>query len=266
MLDMQSLNRSLYNIEMAAGTGWLEEHTHRIKDVEEKKGSRAPFSEFTGLGVPPLAYIWYKAREILALGYVLGSFKPGYWGLTAAWLGKNIEEVTDADGFASLMGRLKGTEEFRVVYCELYIAAGYLTKGARVSFAASGSRFTVDPDLMVFCQAGVAESEPASYRAGLLLQKYHELAGGLVDNVVSSLIYQNIMLSPGEEPVKVLAELAEKMSGPIMAGRHDLVLTSSIMEGTPGKERLRVWSKSVGDKFSLPSGHSIYLPRLTYPA
>jgi len=265
LLDIQSLDSALNSIEMAAGTGWLEEHTHRIKDIEDKKSSQAIFGEYTALGVPPLAYIWYKAREILALGYILGNFNPGYWGLTAAWLGQNIVKVADIGSFASLMGRLKGAEEFRAACGELYIAAGYLTLGAGVSFTSSGGGFIVAPGQRIICQAGTIEVGPASDRVGILLKNYHEIARGFVDSTESLLIYLDVMLGPGEEPEKVLAALAEKLSGLIKAGGYQLILISSIMEGTPGKERLRLWSEKVRIENSQPSPYIIYLPRLVFP-
>lgn len=262
MLDLQALERALNNIEVAAETGWLEESTHRIKDVEEKKGPHASFGDFTGLGVPPLAYIWYRAREILALGQVLGSFRPGYWGLTAAWLGKNIGEVTEAEGFGSIMARLKGVAEFRAAFCELYIAAGYLSLGTGVSFAVTGGGgFTITPGVRVFCHAGGSRAVAADRAEGLL----QNMAGGLLDGGVA-LIYLEVMLGPGEEPEKVLGLMAEEMSGLIKAGHSKFILVSTIMEGTPGNERLRIWSESVMLGSNLPSEDGIYLPRLTFPA
>jgi hypothetical protein len=263
LLELEALDGALNNIEAAAGTGWLEEYTHRIKDVEENKGPRASFGNFTGPGIPPLAYIWYKAREILALGQVLGGVKPGYWGLTAAWLGQNIGKVAGVDGFTSLMDRLKGKEEFRDAYDELYIAAGYLALGAGVSFAAPGGGFTVTPGLRVFCLSEESEAKPKAGRSNVSLQKYEDLAFRLLEDGGISLIYLEVMLGPGEEPEKVLGDMTEKMSGQIKAGRGKLVLVSNIMEGAPGKERLRIWSASVGTESDL--SFNIYLPRLTFP-
>lgn len=278
MLDLQTLEKSLYTIEAAAGTGWLEEFTHRIKHVEQWKGPRTSIADFTNQGISPLAYIWYRGREILAVGQIQGVLRPGYWGLVAARLGLNMAKALARPGFTGLLHRLKEPPTCWAAMCDLGIAAGYLGLGLEVSFAPGrGSGLTVQPGVGVFCMASDPlrpwpDNNISSLTDGLV-QEYEGLIRSNPVGNDATLVYLEVSLAPGQEPGEVLPVLSNMVYGALASrqgGQVRVILTSTILEGRTGHERLRTWSELVGvypkQGQPWPPGFNLYLPRLIFPS
>lgn len=278
MLDLQTLAEALDTIEAAAGTGWLEEFTHSIKNVEQWKGPRTSIDDFTSEGISPLTYIWYRGREILAMGQIQGVLRPGYWGLVAAQLGLNMEKTLARPGFTSLLHRLKEPQTCWTAMCDLSIAAGYLGLGLEVSFnTGCGYGLIVKPGVGVFCFASAPGSLwPNSGSRSLADSLVREYEGLIQSNTVcndATLVYLEVRLAPGQEPDEVLPVLSNIMNGTLSSRQVEqvgVVLISTILEGRIGHERLRIWSEQVSaypeQGQPWPPGFNLYLPRLTFPS
>lgn len=278
MLDLQTLAEALDTIEVAAGTGWLEEFTHRLKHIEQLKGPRVSIDDFTNQGISPLAYIWYKGREILAVGQIQGVLRPGYWGLVAARLGLNMAKALARPGFTDLLHRLKELPTCWAATYDLSIAAGYLGLGLEVSFTPGrGSVLTVQPGVRVFCIASdpgwlCLDSNISSFTDSLV-QEYEGLIRSNPVGNDATLVYLEVALAPGQEPGEVLPVLSNMVYGALASrqgGQVRVILTSTILEGRIGHERLRTWSEQVGvypkQGQPWPPGFNLYLPRLIFPS
>lgn len=84
--------------------------------------------------IPPLAYLWYRAREELIFGELTGEFKAGYASARLRALGGDLDLLKNIRGIEKVLEQLKKIETFELACFALSVAAGYRRKDIPVLF------------------------------------------------------------------------------------------------------------------------------------
>lgn len=123
--DKKILEASLVFIEQTVGRDWIEEWVHNIRDNFER----------TNQYTPPLAMMWLKAKEELAMGELTGFYTPSDKMLHLAELGDNLKTLRGVTGFKGLIPLLKGDMADFINACRILgTAADYIDKRQIISF------------------------------------------------------------------------------------------------------------------------------------
>ncbi|WP_031513917.1 hypothetical protein [Desulfofalx alkaliphila] len=145
-LNLDRLDRNLSFIEQTVGKDWLENWVHHMRDNMGRMQYR----------VPPLALLWLKAKDELALGQLRGHVVPSESTLRIARLGSNLEALTRVPGYNEQIPLLKqGQQIFLHVEYRLDVAATLARQKLKLFLAHK----TGDPDIKL----GLSAKEVAVY-------------------------------------------------------------------------------------------------------
>lgn len=140
------VERGLDSIEKLAGLGWLKKWVHHLKERQPALAAMGGFLDPESVGVPPLAYLWYQAREELAMEQLGWSKGRGYAGQRVAALGKYVEAL-GVETVKKGTEFLKASTEFEPAIYKLQIAAHFARAGMQVEIIWDGQNST-KPDII----------------------------------------------------------------------------------------------------------------------
>lgn len=142
----EQVETGLASIEKLAGLGWLKKWVHHLKETQPALAAMGGFLAPESIGVPPLAYLWYQAREELAMEQLGWSMGHGYAGQRVAALGKYVEAL-GVETLKEATEFLKAGTEFEPAIYKLQIASYFARAGMQVEFIWDGQNST-KPDIM----------------------------------------------------------------------------------------------------------------------
>jgi hypothetical protein len=145
-----NIRRAVEHLESALGVPWLKENLKSIKKAHGGKVSFGCGIGTGGVGVAPVAYLWYRAQEELAFAEMSGRDYPGPYSLFAAVIGADLAILRDCPGLAEKITELKLADQPTRAICELGLASGYLRRGFGVIFAGNGFKLR-DKNILVSC-------------------------------------------------------------------------------------------------------------------
>ncbi|OAT81336.1 hypothetical protein [Desulfotomaculum copahuensis] len=229
-MELHDVDDALAEIESLAGLDWLKKCTDRLKEMDGAGPARGRYIELPPSGVPPLGYLWYRAKEECALselGLITGMSTTMQ---RLACLGKDLSLIRRQAGFAEWWTGFRDGRDFAPAAFQLAVAAGLQRRGWQVELKPeeNGRRLELwRPDCRLYALCRHAAG-PEGVSAVLT-------AGGCKTGETADVLYLDCAWQAGMDRQSVLEQYAIKLkteTGPAVPGA--VIFTVTYFRRTSG--------------------------------
>lgn len=253
-MEWYQLEEALTFTENKFGMDWLKDKVDEIKELDPERTTSGRYLNLWEAGVSPLALMWFKGREQLALYYLNGQFVPSPEALLLIRLINDIKTVENAAGLEARLEPLKDVSLFVMAAYEIHIAAGCAGLGQTVSFTRDLGLFRLlENDLTVAvskCQ------EPENCYVFDTLREPVLIQPGREDG--QRIYYVDYNMVPGEDPGEGLKHRAQLLRDKLSTGLITNVVCTTTVLGRDGRgyflleKSLPLWEVDMDSGIFLP--------------
>jgi|GEM_PF-3460239 hypothetical protein len=246
-MDALRLEEALTFVEQRFGMEWLKDNIDTLKESDPERTTSGRYINIGQTGISPLAGMWYRAREEMALYHLNGYLKPSVETLLLIRLVDEIRITEKVPGFHLLERSLKDISGYAKTAYGIHIAAGFLDLGYNVVFGEDIGKFYVSPQGLTVEVYNLPGQEAAPHLLPAL-----EKVGN--KNLV---YYFDCRPVPGEEPEKALEDWGRVLGQNIPPGVCNIVCTTTLFGQNNRGSFLLEKSVLLGSK---QSNLELYLP------
>ncbi len=217
-MDALRLEDALAFVEHRFGMEWLKDNVDTLKEFDPERTTAGRYINIEQTGISPLAGMWYRAREEMALYQLNGCLKPSGETILLLRLVDEIRATEKFSGFDLLEKNLKDVSGYAAAAYEIHIAAGYLDLGYSIVFGKDIGEFYVPSQELTVRVYNLPSQEAAPH-----------LLPVLETSNKNSAYYFNCRPAPGEEPERALEKWGRVLEENSPTGDSNIVCTTTVI-------------------------------------